>query len=379
MPEFWPFVPLVDGAVEKLSWLTDVRQTVAGEMRDGLRDARQKFVLTFEFDDRERAEAIEVASNNMLGDFEVPDWPSRTLLAGAVQDTDTVIAVDTDADYRAGGRAVIYMSRTEYALVDIATVGVGEITLSAPVGVTLTGSASDPLAVAPLRTAYLVGGLAESRLFRGRTLITAEFECRDGIDLGRNNYVIHEGYPVLTDPSVVVSPLDGGVARAVAYVDSGLGSVVGMPVRDVVISRETMSFIDQGLTPRWNRRRFLHYLRGRDSAFWLPSWSRDIELVAQWSSAGNFITVLPLLDDVADYVGRHIQVDDGAFIHRKITSAIVSGSNHRLYMSPPGRDVPTTAVVSFMGLRRLDADVLELQHRGADICAVNVAVREVAA
>lgn len=377
MPDFWPFVPLIEGTVEKLSWLTDVRQTVAGEMRDSLRDARQRFIFSFNLDDTERAEAIEIASKNMLGDFEVPDWPSKTLLDGSVLDSDTVIAVDTNADYRTGGRAVIYKSRTEYALVEIAAVAVGQITLSAPVGVTLTGSARAPLAVAPLRTAYLVGGLTESKFFRGRTVAAAEFECRDGVDIGENNYVTLGSYPVLTDPSVVVTPLDGAVARAVDYVDSGLGTVVGMPVRNVVISRETISFIDQGLSARWSRRRFLHYLRGRDGAFWLPSWSRDLEMALQWSSAGNFMTVAPLLADVADYVGRRIQVDDGAFIHREVTSAIVSGNNHRLYMSPPGRDVPTTAVVSFLGLRRLDADVLELQHSAADICRVNVAVREV--
>ncbi|MZR14221.1 hypothetical protein GQE99_14455 [Maritimibacter sp. DP07] len=381
MPEVWPFFPSTD-IKETLAWLTDVRITPQGEMRDSLRDGRQKLALSFSVDDQQRARALELLRSNILGDWYLPFWPDRTLIAGELAATDTSIAVNTDADYRAGGYALALLDDESFALLQVDTVGSGVINLAAPVGVTLTGSAVQPVVVAPARVAYLPAGLKESRAFRGYSTLTGEFALRDQIDLGGHSYPSHDSLPVLTDPVVVTQPVSGGMSQGVQLVDNGFGPVVMESVRDVVEEKSMLYFVDNTIADRWERRKWLHHLRGRDGAFWMPSGARDLVLAAAVADTDTELLVDPIVDDanVADLVGRHLQIDYGAgLLHREVTAAAVSGFNHSLTIAAPGVALGADAVVSLMVKSRLDADQLTVNHEAGFISRVSAPVVEVVA
>lgn len=149
----WPFVPSTVG--EKLIFRTDVRRTRNGEFRDSLSDATQEFTLNYAAADTD-ASPLEILYRARPYDlWHVPVWPDMELLNGLASGT-TVINVDTDtADYRAGGKACIVKSQTEFELVDVDSVDAGMITLASATTVNFVGEVVvAPAALLTLLTAF---------------------------------------------------------------------------------------------------------------------------------------------------------------------------------------------------------------------------------
>lgn len=377
MPDLWQYSPLLSGS-EVLSFETGVSTTGDSDYRTSQRPARQMLDYRYSFDADQAARAEARFRSAPLDDWLVPVWFERTLVYTAVGAADTVVSVDTNADYRDGGQAVAILSDDEFAILEIETVGAGVLNLSAPVGVALAGTDRNPVAVAPLRTAFFADGLRPERVLVDYTTMSATFHVRDGIDLATSPYDQHDGIDVLTDPSVIVAPLSGSFVQAAHFIDNGSGPVAIEPTRSVLDARYSIAFIDAGPAARWARKRWLHSQRGRDGMFWLPSWSDDLRLAAPIMAADTAITVVPLFDSLADYVGRHILIDDGAgYLYREITAAILSGSDHRIFITPTGRDI-SAATLSFLNRVRLDADQLTLEQSGIET-RLSASVKEVAA
>ena len=96
-------------------------------------------------------------------------------------------------------------------------------------------------------------------------------------------------------------------AATVAVAGAGGGSVLTLK--------------DVGPTKCWSRRRWLHRLRGRARAFWLPSWGREIALQQEGTPGDDVLIVASDLDPV-DLIGWHVLLDlPGAPIFRQIASA----------------------------------------------------------
>ncbi|MCG7520846.1 hypothetical protein [Ruegeria sp. Ofav3-42] len=377
MADLWPFVPQVNSS-EVLAYKTDIRFDPEGEMRDSLGEMRQTLEYVFLLDDAGRARATELYRSNPLGEWLLPVWQECTLLDGAIPAAATAISVNTSADYRQSSLAVAHQSETVFSVLDVDQVNPGELVLSNPVGQDLSGSGGEPIAVAPVRTVLIRGGLRERRRYKGLTEFSVTFEVQDALGAPAVLYPLYGGLQVMTDPSVSISPLGGGVAQAARYLDSGFGGLVAVDVRNFPESTSTVSFQDATPETRWKRKQWFSSVRGRDSAFWLPSWAEDLSLVQGVSAASNSITVRPVMPNIQDYVGRHILIDDGEFIFRKVTSVGTSGDNHRLFLSPLGRDV-LKAEISFMKKVRLDADRVEFRQADGFITRMECPVREVPA
>lgn len=367
----WPFPPLPE-STEVLSWQTDVMTSAASEMRVSLRPARQ--VLSYGYNLRDprtaRAEALVRAAPR--ADYLVPIWNEATQV-GAVSSSDTMLTVDTDADYRAGQPLIVWGGCDDYAIRAVASVGSGTVTLDGPVGKAFTSAQ-----VMPLRVCYLSdSGFSSNRLFeRGVSGVNVTFVSRDEPPAGATAFPQYLGLDLVSKCGVV-EPLASSLVPPTAYVDNELGQVALEAVRDVMPARFTMVWRFRGLEKLWERRRWLHSIRGRDRAFWLTDWQTDLTLQAPIGAAATTILVAPLLPRVADYVGRHILIDDGTETPRQITAAVKSGLNHQLTIAAVGRTVPTTARVSFLRKVRLDSDTIELAHRHGFYTATRLPLIEV--
>jgi hypothetical protein len=126
----------------------------------------------------------------------------------------------------------------------------------------------------------------------------------------------------------------------------------------------------------WERRQWLHFIRGRDRAFWLADWQKDFTLVNPISAAGTTITVRKITPVAADLIGKHILIDDGTKTARAITNAVNSGSNQVLTIAAVGRDI-ASAKISLLRKVRFDSDVLELAHQHGFYTAVRIPLVEV--
>ena len=367
----WMFRPMPD-STEVLSWMTDVMRSDTSEMRVSLRPARSSMSYDHNLRDQRnaRAEAVLRAAPRSL--FLVPVWPEASTV-GAVLGTDTVFAVDTNADYRAGNVVVIWGGCDDYVIREVASVGAGSITLASQVGQAFTGAL-----VMPLRPCFMAdSGLRADRLWeRGVSALGVTFTSTQEPPAGATPFVQYLGLDLVSKCGTV-EPLAASFVPSTAFIDSGLGPVALEAQRDPIDARYTMIWRVRGLTKLWERRLWLHLIRGRDRAFWLTDWSKDVTLQAAILPAATSMLIAPILPRVADYVGRHVMIDDGTETPRQITAAVESGVNHQLTIAAMGRTVPTTARVGFMRKVRLDSDAVEFAHSHGFYSATRLPLIEV--
>lgn len=349
----WPFRALAP-AKERLSFQTDVMQTRVTERRVSLRPARVVFEYQHYLDEAQDAKAVALFRSNPAGDWSVPQWTGHTEYAAPVAAGATSLPVDINADWRVGGSAYVVGAGDAGEALEITAVGADTITLAGATTV-------DAIGVAPLRTAYMQGGLGGARLFRGLTIRDCKFITRDGVDLGATPYPQLAGLDVMNDPTVVSTPVQDAIFKALEYVDNGSGLVSVEPVRDIIEGRVELRFIDTTTAELWTRKKWFHHIRGREKAFWVPSWTADFTLAAPITAAATLIQVEPLAGLPTDYVGRAIMIDDGSPLYRIIGGASDLGATWSFSIDPTGRDIDA-ARISRMPKYRLDTDEVEFSQ-----------------
>lgn len=369
-PEIWPFRPVKD-LRETLQFSTDVIRTFESETRISRRGARQSLSFSYTIRDPRLAKMEAKLRRRPLGDWLVPVWHDATLIASTVPGQ-TVVAVDTQADYRVGGYAAFWSACDRVQLRRVEAIGAGSITISHPLDV-VSGSAF----VAPGRIAFLADGIGGSRIRErsGISTVDVEFIVRDNVDLSATDFVQYLGRDLVTKCGTLEA-LSFAVSPDIALVDSDLGSIGREMSRDPIDGRFSLMWrMDR--EKLWQARRWLHYIRGRDRPFWLADWQKDFRLAAPIAAADTTILVEPITASPGELIGSHILIDDGVRSPRQITAATTSGGNHLLAVAPLGRDI-SSAKIRRMRLVRLDADVIEISHRIGFYSEVRLPMIEVA-
>ncbi|PHQ74630.1 MAG: hypothetical protein COB82_04100, partial [Marinobacter sp.] len=125
--------------------------------------------------------------------------------------------------------------------------------------------------------------------------------------------------------------------------------------------RSTITLIDRG-SARLARGLWLLSLRGRQRAFWLPTWGRELVLQAAATSGATSIVVAPLADPSV-WIGRHLMIDHPTGpVFREITAAAWDALGIRLSIAAPGKSVALGTPVHLLVKVRSDADRIELTH-----------------
>lgn len=367
MPVLWPFRP-VPSSSETLSWETQVIKTPETERRVSMRAARQIFDFSFILRDPENAEAEWLLRAYPLGEWWVPLWFELTA-AQAIASSQTVIPVDTDAHYFAGGSLVVWSSCDAATVRTIAEVEPGSVTLTAPVGSTYARAV-----VMPVRKCFMDGGLRQSRIReRGLTEVSISFQCLDTdapAETPWDQYLELD----LVPKCGTVEPLSASIAPVFNTIDNAQGPVTLEPQDEFIASRHAMLW--RMKSNLWTRRKWLHYIRGRDRPFWLRDWQKDFVLVNPISAAATTITVRKVAPVAASLVGRSILIDDGIRTARAITAASDSGPNQILTIAPIGRLVES-ARIGFLRKVRFDSDQIELAHQHGFYTATRIPLIEV--
>jgi hypothetical protein len=363
MPDFepvvrpWPF-PVRQPIIEVLEWNTDTLITEAAEQRIALRtDPRSILTFMHLLDATGLTRAAELARAGLVDTWTVPLWHLVRPAASAVDAADLTVFVDTDEGvFAAPGQAVIAADGGEAYLIAVSAVLPDRLELSAPAGVTLV----HPI-VAPVGTGILARPVEIDRRRQGLGTVTARFTLRDSLAIPASSYPTHLGLDVLTDPAVLRQPLAESIAQSVEYIDNGFGPIVIEPVLTHVQRRSTITLIDRGAR-RWSRRRWLHALRGRQRAFWLPTWGRELVLQAPLTSSATSVIVAASADPGV-WIGRHVLFDVASGpVFRQITNAVYDALGLKLTIAAPGKIIPVTTPIHLITKVRLDTDRIELEH-----------------
>ena len=357
MPDLWLF-PVRQPVTEVLEWNTDTLITEAAEQRIALcTTPRSILTVSHLLNASDLARAAELAQAGSVDKWTVPLWHLARPSTVPVDAADITVFVDTgEGVFEAPGHAVIAADGGDANLVEVSAVLPDRLELAPPAGVSLV----HPI-VTPVGIGILTRPLEIDRRRQGLGTATATFTLQTGTDLSASSYATHLGLDVLTDPAVLRQPLAESIAQSVEYIDNGFGPIVIEPVLTHVQRRSTITLIDRGAA-RWTRRLWLNSLRGRQRAFWLPTWGRELVLQAPVTSSSTSVIVAATADPGV-WIGRHVMFDVASGpVFREITNAVYDALGIRLTIAAPGKSIPVTTPVHLITKVRLDTDRIELEH-----------------
>lgn len=362
----WPFPPH-DAFVEGLEFVTDVHRAFSEEQRIRLLGIpRRRFEHTLVLSAREYERARMMMRGIHPDTFDVPDWSDfRACVADA--GATSLVFDNTAPELDETMDLILWQDTDTYELLDVTSSSSSGLTLSSPIG---------------------------SSYPRGRVLRLLECESHEGLSVekpagkyrsGQVEWVCYDDSLATEDdsdfgtyrteyllddcPQVGDAAMQESVKRVFEMVDN----YIARPFLDT--SREQASEVF-GLAwqpatraEAWALRRKLHALRGRQQAFWLPSYNNGLELAANVSAGAGTVTIRDVELGVGYPDGDadiYMLLRNGTTIARRVTN-IASGSGTEVLTISGTMPVSVTQadIVMFctLGRMRLAQDRIEWLHR----------------
>ncbi len=360
MPEVWHWHP--QALSEMLEFETDIRQPPGGEWRDSLKDATQYLYLSHILNTVDAERMIETVRANSFGDWYVPEWPnSSKILTTVASGTDT-INVPVPAAYSVGQKVFVSTANSHWEQGTVLSKDADSITLEDGLVNSYGGNEIRPVVVAPMVLCVAPGGIETQSVYPSQVL-NISFMAMEPIDLAGNDYPEFQDLPVLNDAGIPFSPLSGSMSQLIDVMASRFGAYELQEAETYTRRRGTVSWLDKGLEKMWSRRKFIHFIRGRDGEFWLPTSQNDLRLQSALDATDLTMTVKGVATDAA-MAGRVILIKEGTNeVYREVTEALTVGPNQQLLIDPTGVDFSQDAVVSFMIKSRMDSDQISLDYQ----------------
>lgn len=372
-----------DGAVlERLEWRTDVLTAFDGtEQRVKIRSLPRRsfeYAVTVSGADRRRMEAALFQWQGRA--FAVPVWMDGELLASPVSAGGFSVPADTATrDYHAGGLAILLSSPNAFEIVEIDTVEASSLTLARA----LVSSWPVGAEVYPVRICYVPDEVRLGRFTGDTAYGRMRFDVDEASEYAAASETLYRAYPVLELAPNWVQDIEQTYAIKRSTFDPGVGRQFREIESNVPALVQTHRWLLDGRAELGGFREWLYARAGRLSAFWLPTWAQDLELVATVGSSALTIDVAhcDYTDRIAQGIGRRdirIETSTGTVYYRRIASSTeVSASVERLTIdSALGAALAPSDVraISYMALARLDADAAEISWSRWDLgeAALNI-------
>lgn len=365
---------------ENLEWLTNIiKNKTGGEQRIGVRKIpRQAFRFSTRFENDQALAKLEAALFKwQKRAWGLPIWTewvehTATIAAGA-----TSITVNTtNADFRAGGLAVIWKSETEHEVIKIDTVAAGSLSLSVPVINTFTGTKL----IMPVRISQMNNIVSRKDTPDRDARIDFNFAVRDNLLItGYAPTLSYKTLPVLTQATYVDGTQDKNSDADIIVTDFETGAFE--IYSDNLFNKNSQGHLFKNFSKAaaWNLRKFLHYLNGQQGVVWIPSFKEDMVLTDTIGSADTSFNIqnIGLSEGMGlNALRTHLAFiyPDGSMLLREITGITESGAEEIISIdSALGVEVaPGDVMVSFLDKYRLASDQVEIKwdHVGWNTCEV---------
>jgi hypothetical protein len=381
MPNLWPFVPLMNIS-ETLEHLSNVFTTRTTEQRLALRyQPRQTLMYVTHHDNYTFARAKAFAAENADVSVYVPVWLEAVRLQG-VAALDTELFLDTSyGDWRVGSQLVIWQSYDNYSVIPIQSINPTSIILEGP-----PAQEFQQPYVIPVRECLAKQGYQFARTAL-MARVTAVFSVMDNIQLIPDDATTLDGYPVYNNLIVMKSPpyelaqTSENIIRPTVYFDNGFGPQVGEVARIVNDFGQMMSFFDNIGPQLWDRRKFLHWIRGKQVPFWFPTYNKDLQLVSPITAVATSILVRSITDTPSYYVGKHIMIllKNGTTYFRQVTGASAQVNGDQLNITALGAAVSLDALnlICFLTKVRSNTDSFTFAMTAPNMVSMTMPVSEV--
>lgn len=366
---------------ELLIFKTDIIKLFDGsEQRIKLREApRQVFDFTVRTDDdRTRDKINAVLFDWQARVFGIPLWHEAEPLTAAIAIDDLVINFDTTtSDYRIDSLVMVYDGNFNFEALEVDSFTASSITVK-------TGfvKAFDTLSaiVMPIRTAYTKPSLQNSRFAIGPSDFRMNFEVLDNVDLadiGATTTYQGAGQtiakPVLDGLNFMPgNTIDEGLRRKVVELDTQVGPKITLSPWSK--SKPLYQFALEAATRLevWNFRKLMHFLKGSQTAFYIPTGRRDFKPLADIGDSASSFNVpnIGWTDFVESVTPRSdlqiLRTDGTQSLHEITGSTVISEDVELITIAPPiSPALPLVELdrMSILTLSRIMDDRVTIDHR----------------
>lgn len=368
----FPFEPITP-LTERMSFLTDVLERKNGtEQRISLRmNPRQYFDLQIEVEGNERRILDSVLFNSVGRPLGVPVWYEPSILTSAISIGAVTINVDSTAyaDFRVNGLAMVFQDEERYEVLSILSLTATSITFKTA----FTNAWAKNLRVMPVRIGFAVtpprGEKLPLNLQRERLTVTI-FDNESSLGSAAA-FGTFDGKVFLDEGNAIDGVLAESWERKLSVFDGETG--VFQVTSDWPNSRRSQqkTFHSRTRQRLWEVRQLLHYLRGRQTSFYIPTFYEELKVSENISGGSTTFKVENV--GYAKFIQARparnaIQVvkTDGTKIARKVLTAIeVSNDIEQLTVDSafPSTIVATDILrIEYLEKVRLDSDEVTIRH-----------------
>jgi hypothetical protein len=372
----WTFAPDWSRTMlEALDWRTDV--IISFDAREQRRALRTDPRMSLEFETFQTGADRRYLETLLWGwgarPWALPIWHNGQNLAGALTAGQTVIPLDTfDRGFIAGGLALVAPTPRDFEIMEIETVGADSITLRRPV---IQPRPAGTL-LYPARIARLQDRVRVPRWDHDGAGARVLFEATEPEPSSDDHGLpLYRGLPVLERRPNWVGGFDLELQRKLAELDNMTGRRFFDDEAGVPLPVQSMRWTMFSRQERSDYRRFIYYMRGRQRAAWIPTWTDDLRVVADLGDGQAFVDIedMRYTAQAATDTGRRdlrIELTDGTVIYRRIDNSDDQGGGVERLSLDAGIagpiQVAQIAQVCFISLMRLNTDRIEMSYWTGD-------------
>lgn len=350
----WPFAPH-DSFLEGVEFMTDVMRAFSQEQRARLRATPwRRFNHTYVMSAREYERARNAMRGIHPGAFDIPDWGDFRVCEADAGDT-ALVFDNTSPQLTSAQDLIIWQDSETYELLNVMSSSSTGLALSVP----LSNDYPRGRVLRVLECETMEGLSAQKPAGKYRDA-QVEWVCYDDTlptldtgDLGtyRSEYLLDDcplvGEEALPESvSRMFNMVSNGIARP--FIDSSLEQAT--EIMGLVWQPETRA-------DAWTLRRKLMALRGRQKAFWMPSYNRHgLELAVTAASGAGTVTIrdVNLETGYGENVDIYLLLTDGTVITRQVTAIVQGSGTEVLTLSATmPRTVTNNDIVMFCTLNRM--------------------------
>lgn len=363
--------PALVGATESIGFKTDVFQSKNGsENRIPLKDkARQTLSFSSIAVLKEIAQHFNVQWGGIRKNWAVPLFQEKQDVGNIDGD---VITCRTDIYSFYDGSLALLKNGTEQTLVEVVAVESDSITLSSPV--TMSNAKLYPVRVCFISgdISRQISGIHASASITFIVIDEPEIETTAPAQfLGDDLYFF-----CLTFSG---DSMDATISQQQNIVDNEVGVIYQDTDWNFARYSKQYRAVVNNHDDLYAYREFLYRRQGKFRQFWLPSYEANL----RHKSTGFVSSVLLVEADQYKQLTndrKHIAIksDDVWTAHTITASALISASTVQLTISPAlSKNALTIQRISYLGLHRLDADLVDLNYQGANIVEASVPILEI--
>lgn len=382
---------------ETLAFLTDIIESLNGEeQRIALRkNPRQVFEVEYLLDSTDRQRMQVLLMDWMHNFFGFPVWSEQLRLTAAVSAgaTSYPISGGDDVDLRDGGLAVVLTDANTFDVIQVVTATDTTITANDP---SLNGYPAGTK-IMPLRTVRMLGSVAAGRALNNLERFRIRFEVTDndsGALTGSTTpgfWSLHtDGRVLFDDCNVSSGEMREDYIRRIHVLDNDTGKVTVTSPWDRNKRVHAKGFMLRNRSEIMQFRNLMVALRGRQKAFWIPTFAEDVTVKASLTTGTrtldiNLINYQRFAQERNPKRIFRITFNNGdpALVKTIISSAGVDATTERLTFSNSEAAWPSTYTVDeverieFFELVRFDTDDIEMTYRRIGLAEARLPVRQV--